>query len=167
MLALREIVNDTGSDRGILLAESGFQSGAVEAARLTNVQVTSLVEVQTSATIEIHSMKLRELFDRLEWCREIYWGLPKDVRILSGLRPDIGEIGFSGDWAVKAGDELISKGFRGELPISPDIMNQVLSQEILEQPMPVQFDSMNDLLSFLEPLVDTLEKKLEVSMATE
>ena len=42
VLALREIVADVGADRGILLAEKGFQSGAIEAARLTNVQVTSL-----------------------------------------------------------------------------------------------------------------------------
>ena len=34
VLALREIVTDTGSDRGILLAEKGFQRGAAEAAVL-------------------------------------------------------------------------------------------------------------------------------------
>src|SRR5688572_30087925 len=39
VLALREIVQDIGADRGILLSEEGFQSGAVEAATLTNVQV--------------------------------------------------------------------------------------------------------------------------------
>lgn len=43
VLALREIVSDTGADRGILLCEVGFQSGAIEAANLTNVQVTSLL----------------------------------------------------------------------------------------------------------------------------
>ena len=42
VLALREIVSDVGADRGILLSESGFQSGAIEAANLTNIQVTSL-----------------------------------------------------------------------------------------------------------------------------
>jgi len=43
VLALREIVNDTGVDRGILLAENGFQSGAIEAAALTNVHVRLLL----------------------------------------------------------------------------------------------------------------------------
>jgi hypothetical protein len=37
VLALRQIVTDVGADRGILLSEKGFQSGAVEAATLTNV----------------------------------------------------------------------------------------------------------------------------------
>src|SRR5690349_12216101 len=49
VLALREIVSDTGADRGILLAEAGFQSGAVEAANLTNVRVTSLENLRTTA----------------------------------------------------------------------------------------------------------------------
>jgi hypothetical protein len=49
VLALREIVSDLGADRGILLSESGFQSGAQEAARLTNVQPTSLAELTVTA----------------------------------------------------------------------------------------------------------------------
>src|ERR1700730_10495434 len=50
VLALREIVTDVGADRGILLAESGFQSGAVEAAKLTNVYVTSFADLRGTAT---------------------------------------------------------------------------------------------------------------------
>ena len=42
VLALREIVADTGADRGILLSERGFQIGAKEAAALTNVHLQSL-----------------------------------------------------------------------------------------------------------------------------
>src|SRR5437773_4481852 len=37
VLALRTIVDDTGADRGFIMAESGYQSGALEAARLTNI----------------------------------------------------------------------------------------------------------------------------------
>jgi len=39
--ALREIVSDLGAHRGILLDEPGFQSGALKAAPLTNVQLAS------------------------------------------------------------------------------------------------------------------------------
>ena len=35
VMALREIVNDLGADRGIILCETGFQRGAVEAANST------------------------------------------------------------------------------------------------------------------------------------
>lgn len=49
VLALREIVSDIGADRGILLSETGFQSGTIEAANLTNVQVISLAKVRETA----------------------------------------------------------------------------------------------------------------------
>lgn len=95
VLALREIVTDLGADRGILLSEGGFQSGAIEAATLTNVRVTSLLDVRETAKSEILSMRLRELYDRAETCRERYWDLPKDLRIKYGLRPDVGGPGYS------------------------------------------------------------------------
>lgn len=37
VLALRSIVDDTGADRGFVMAENGYQSGALEAARLANI----------------------------------------------------------------------------------------------------------------------------------
>src|SRR5262245_31943731 len=49
VLALREIVSDVGADRGIILCEAGFQSGAIEAANLTNVQVSSLAKLSASS----------------------------------------------------------------------------------------------------------------------
>jgi len=60
VLALREIVADVGADRGILLSEAGFQSGAIEAAKLTNVHVTSLARLRDTATAEVMAMRLRE-----------------------------------------------------------------------------------------------------------
>ena len=65
MLALRQIVAEVGADRGILLSEAGFQSVAVEAARLTNVHVTSLLDLRGTASADIIAMRLRELFDRV------------------------------------------------------------------------------------------------------
>jgi len=77
MLALREIVADVGADRGILLSEAGFQSGAVEAATLTNVHVTSLANLRSTASAEIMAMRLREIYDRVEALKERYWNIPK------------------------------------------------------------------------------------------
>jgi restriction system protein len=81
VLALREIVADVGADRGILLSESGFQSGAIEAATLTNVHVTSILEARRTAKSDITAMRLRELYDRVEACKEQYWDIPKQIRI--------------------------------------------------------------------------------------
>ena len=53
VLALREIVSDTGADRGIMMAERGYQSSAFEAAQLTNVQLISLAELTVTANAAI------------------------------------------------------------------------------------------------------------------
>jgi hypothetical protein len=81
VLALREIVTDLGADRGILLGEEGFQSGALEATILTNVHATSLTRLRGTASAEFTAMRLRELFDRAETCRVRHWDLPKGARI--------------------------------------------------------------------------------------
>ncbi|HEX2546275.1 MAG TPA: restriction endonuclease, partial [Ramlibacter sp.] len=96
VLALREIVTDLGADRGILLSESGFQSGAAEAAALTNVHLTSLADSRKTAKEEVFAMRLRELYDRLEAARVRYWAISKRDRIECGLRTDLFETGYSG-----------------------------------------------------------------------
>lgn len=83
VLALREIVSDTGSDREILLCEAGFQSGAIEAATLTNVQVTSLENVRITAGRDISAMRLRELYERVERCSERYRNIPSESELIS------------------------------------------------------------------------------------
>ncbi len=117
VLALREIVTDVGADRGILLSEAGFQSGAVEAATLTNVHVNSLANLRASANAEIMAMRLREVYDRVEACRERYWNIPKQKRIEGGLRPDVGAAGYSGDQVINLASDLIAKAFRGIYPV--------------------------------------------------
>ena len=86
VIALRQIVSDCGADRGILLSESGFQRGAIEAASLTNVQVTSLEGLRDSSEKEVWSMRLHDLNDRLLICSDKYWDIPKPQRIEHGLR---------------------------------------------------------------------------------
>jgi restriction system protein len=94
VLALREIVQDIGADRGILLSEEGFQSGAVEAATLTNVQVTSLAQLTASATNDIYMMRLQDLFNRIEDCSDRYWDIPKDQRIEQDFGPMLASSGI-------------------------------------------------------------------------
>jgi hypothetical protein len=64
-LLLRQIVDDVGADRGILLAERGFQSGAYEVVRSTNTLVTSVAELRESAADEILDVALLGLSRRV------------------------------------------------------------------------------------------------------
>lgn len=165
VLALREIVTDTGADRGILLAENGFQDGAREAAALTNVHATSLAEIAVTASRDIHAMQLRDLYDRLTRCRSQYWEIPKSDRIEHGLRPEVGAVGYSGDWAAKAAEDLIAKGFRGTYPVSPDEVHAMISRGVLGQQLPRQINTSSELVNVVALLVESLEKRIESYMS--
>lgn len=155
VLALREIVSDTGSDRGILLCEAGFQSGAIEAANLTNVLVTSLENVRLTAGSDIASMRLRELYDRVEICRQQYWDMLKSERIEKGLRADVGEWGYSGAGSIEICVELLTRAFRGNYPFGPESL-----QGLIEFGKDRQFNSAQEVISTISPMVEELEVRL-------
>jgi hypothetical protein len=51
--ALKDIVNDLGADRGLLLSERGFQSGAVNLAAAKNITLSSLDELRVNAAEQL------------------------------------------------------------------------------------------------------------------
>ena len=155
VLALREIVADVGADRGILLSEAGFQSGAIEAANLTNVQVTTLAEVSATAKNDIYSMRLRELYDRIEKCNDRYWDITKDQRIEHGLRPEVGEWAYSGARVIELCRDLLSRAFRGLYPVKSEVLAALVTQGL-----PEQFNSPEEVVAVVEPMVSELEQKL-------
>jgi Restriction endonuclease. len=156
VLALREIVTDVGADRGILLCEAGFQSGAYEAATLTNVRLTSLAELQGTASSEVLSMRLRELYDRIGIARDRYWSIPKRERIEHGLRPAVGQDGYSTMQVLDLANEWLTKAFRGAYPLETDRLAALVLQGC-----PLQFNSPGDLVATLEPMIREVETKLD------
>jgi hypothetical protein len=161
VLALREIVADVGADRGILLCETGFQSGAIEAAQLTNVQVTSLAAITVSARRDIYAMRLRDLYNRIEECNDRYWDIPKGQRIESGLRGDVGELGYSGARAIELVRDLLSRAFRGSYPFKSEVLAVPIQRNL-----PEQFSSAEEVFTAVEPIVDDLERRLSAFRAT-
>jgi len=164
VLALREIVTDTGSDRGILLAENGFQSGALEAAELTNVQLTTLAALRSTAKDQINSMRLHDCFDLMTWCKNTYWDIPKSQRIAHGVRQEF-ELGYSGDWVIKTAEDLITKGLRGSYPVASDEVHQMLSSAVIGVTLPRDFSDSAELLATVEPMLNDLRIKLERCMS--
>lgn len=70
VLTLRQVVEDVGADKGILVAESGFQPGAVSAAASTNVLLTTLVDLRTLANNDLQAAALENLGKRVFALRE-------------------------------------------------------------------------------------------------
>ncbi|MDP3723960.1 MAG: restriction endonuclease [Candidatus Omnitrophota bacterium] len=64
VLALKAIVEDVGADRGILIAESGHQRGALAATSSTNITLTALKDLRESAKAELLSLGLSAIFER-------------------------------------------------------------------------------------------------------
>jgi len=58
VLVLAQVASDVGADRGFLLSESGFQSGAMRVAENTNVTLTSLPELLERAKEELQKRQL-------------------------------------------------------------------------------------------------------------
>ena len=154
VLALREIINDIGADRGILLSEAGFQSGAKEAANLTNVQVTSISEMRNVASESINSMRLRELFDRVGICKDRYWEISKDQRIKFGLRTD--GYGYSGARVVEMCFDLLTRAFRGIYPFQSDT-----SGTMIFFGKDKKFESSKEIVEVVVVMVKELEAKLD------
>ena len=160
VLALREIVTDAGADRGILLSEVGFQSGAVEAANLTNVQVTSLADLNVTAREQISAVRIRELYDRVEQCNARYWEIPKDKRIEDGLRPDIGEGDYSGARVIDACRYLLSRALIDRYPFRYEEFASYFITKLQQD-----FHSTTQVVQTVEDLVQELETKLTASEA--
>ncbi len=162
VLALREIISDLGADRGIILCEVGFQSGAVEAANLTNIQVSSLAELSVESRDAIALARLRDLFDRTESCLTRYWDIPKGIRIDMGLRPGFGggDI-YSGAFVTEVTEKYLTRAFRGKFPIPVDPFDTMR----LSRPLPDSLASHGEVLAIFNPIIGELEEKLSAAEA--
>jgi hypothetical protein len=61
ILALKAVVDDIGADRGILISEFGFQSGAIRASEKTNLILRDLDELKQSAQEDLLSSVIHGL----------------------------------------------------------------------------------------------------------
>jgi hypothetical protein len=69
VMALAAIVQDVGADRGFLLSEVGFQSGTVRASHKTNITLSSLEDLSSSAEEALTDAALGGLNWRLQKAR--------------------------------------------------------------------------------------------------
>lgn len=108
--AFLTVVQNVGADRGYLLSEKGFQSGAMDVVRHTNVHLGSISALKADTEEWIKGDLVRR------W-REQKSNL---VRRLLDLHRKNG--GYFSDYSAAAGeifglDSIIDKGLRGEFPV--------------------------------------------------
>jgi hypothetical protein len=127
VLALRQIVDDVGADRGFIMAESGHQSGALEAALVSIVTLTSIADLTERLRYDLAMTKLAKLEHRADEARERYWALGKYVRIDAGLRPEVGEAGYSGNHVIAGVDQVLREVRLRGFPVIYDPVTATLA----------------------------------------
>src|SRR5262245_997994 len=75
LLTFRGIVEDVGADRGILFSESGFQSGAKNAAQNTNISLTSFKDFERDFSNDVAVARAKALDFRLAALIQAFNGL--------------------------------------------------------------------------------------------
>ena len=84
VLTFRGVVEDVGADRGLIFSESGFQVGAFNAARDTNITLTSLADFEQNSVAEVASTRAKVLDERIAKLMQAFeaiWHLPESERL--------------------------------------------------------------------------------------
>lgn len=62
---LLQVVDDIGANRGLFVTEHGFQSGAIAAARQTNITLVTFDELRASSAEELRALRVRNIADQV------------------------------------------------------------------------------------------------------
>ena len=167
VLALRTIVEDIGANRGFMLAENGFQSGALEAACYTNISLVSLDQLRDIVAYETGRAKLLSIVDRADSCADRYWEIDKQDRIEHGLRPYMGGPKYMGDVVFKAVGLTARQALIGGFPIIYDEFLAVVvamtgrMSYLVEENGHDAIETPSELYEILDGELSELESRLE------
>jgi hypothetical protein len=123
------VVDDVGADLGILLTQNGAQSGAITAARVSNIRITNLDDLRANANTDLLDLRWNEIFARAAEATHLMWTLwstvipnTPGVATTSRLKPGVNWDDFvkfqSRLSAVEAG---ISRARLGRFPAPYDL----------------------------------------------
>jgi hypothetical protein len=120
VLALRTIVNDIGADKGFIISEKGFQTGAIEAAKDSNISLTTLQDLIEETKHYVQGEIIKSYEKRLQLLETRYWSHSKVNRKKYGLRGEIWDIpvNFSGHNLLLTAKWAIESAEKNEYPIN-------------------------------------------------
>lgn len=119
VLALRTIVEDTGTDKGFIISQKGFQSGAFEAAETSNIQLLTLEELIQLTKDVFHKDILKTYARRLNYIVNRYYSHDKKIRIKYALRHEMYDydVNFSVYYILMASARVIGMALENRYPI--------------------------------------------------
>jgi hypothetical protein len=129
VLALKSIVEDIGADRGILVSESGHQSGAIDAARMTNITLTSLQGLRFAARADLLSLGLAEVHRRTAQMKAYVFSLWETTRHSANYSESKLRAGVNSNLALRLGGAVsilgmgLEEAMLGRFPAPLPVLN--------------------------------------------
>lgn len=122
VFALRSIVEDIGADRGFIISQKGFQKGAYEAAKNSNVKLKTFEELKQTSVDFLEDEILKSYKRRVNLLTKKYWSHNKRTRKDYNLRPELCDmvLYFSGGALLTAVEGAIVSAEKKEYPIDVD-----------------------------------------------
>lgn len=162
VLGLRTIVNDVGADRGFIISEKGFQSGAIEAAKNSNIRLVSLSQLITETKELIQSEIIKSYKKRLILIEHRYWSHSKEIRIKYGLRGDTWDypINFSGNNLLLTAHWAIIAAEKNEYPIDLETYMTEKKGELLANNFQELMSWLNLNLNFIDDKILNAEMEM-------
>ncbi|RZJ56022.1 MAG: restriction endonuclease [Flavobacterium sp.] len=158
VMALRQIVEDVGVDKGFIISQKGFQKGAVEAAKKTNILLLTFDELKAVSAGIFHHDILRSYFRRLNYITLRYYSHTKNIRIKYGLRQDAhvfnGE--FDAFFIMSTISSCLNSGLQNDYPIE---VNTFLNEKYGESVV----DNFYQLINWLNSNMIIIEEKIFIA----
>ena len=155
VLGLRSIADDIGVDRAFIISEAGFQSGAYEASKNTNVKLKTYDELKIDTRELIESEIIKSYKKRLELLEMRYWSHSKSIRKKYGLRGEIWDypVNFSGQRLLQIAHTAIIYAEKKEYPID-------LETYVVEKEGELMANNFQQLINWFNLNLNLLDEKL-------
>lgn len=155
VLALRTIIDDIGADKGFIISEKGFQSGAIKAAKNSNISLTTFDELVEETSHYVQDEILNSYKKRLQLLENRYWSHSKYLRKEYGLRGEIWDypINFSGNILLYTAYKVIMDAEGNQYPIN-------LDTHMVERKGELIANNFQELINWLNLNLNYLDEKI-------
>lgn len=155
VLALRTITEDIGADKGFIISDKGFQKGAIEATKNTNIILKTFDElaIETRELIEYEILKTYE--SRINIIEKRYWSHDKLTRMKYGLRGERleFEVNYAVQYVIGTAQRAISQALKKLYPIS-------LNTHLLERHGNLEAENFQQLINWFNLNLNVVDTKI-------
>lgn len=155
VLALRTIIDDIGADKGFIISDKGFQKGAIEATKNTNIVLKTFDEliIETKEIIEKEILKTYEA--RINIIEKRYWSHSKLKRMKYDLRGERGEseVHYAVQFVIRKAQTAISEAFKNNYPIE-------LNTTLLEKHGEIKAENFQQLINWFNLNLNVIDSKI-------